>query len=346
MTAAVLQRLLQAHVFNPSPREQELRNLHVPFDEILGLPRCERVLAEALRRGERVALIGPSGSGKSSVTEHVLAGPYVQDLAPIRVRVGLEPASVVLDPREFVRHLVRTVAKAVETTLAGERRAVKRLARESTQRDVRRSVKVGVGAGVGWLNGNLALELGGVVDSLGPSGEDALEGAQLILDVISDAGLKPVLVLDDTDHWLVRPGLSDPDQRIAAFFGPIVRVVVERLPSAAAVLAVHDSYLAHPSYRDATAFLETRLTVPALPDAAAVGRILFHRIDRVAGLPRGIALADVVTPAALQRLFENYAASGRSLRSQLRIAHGALVHAGDAGDALIDIVHVDVAIAD
>jgi hypothetical protein len=347
MSSTALQKLLQAHAFNPSPREQELRNLHVPFDEIVGVPRCERVLADALRRGERVGLIGPSGSGKSSVTEHVLGGAYVQDLAPIRVRVGLEPESVVLDPREFIRHLVRTVAKSVEATVKRERRQVKRLAREVTQPETKRAVKVGVGGGVPWLTGNLAVELGSVVASMGPSGEDALEGAQLILDVITDSGLRPVLVLDDTDHWLVRPGLSDPDERIAAFFGPIVRVIVERLPTAAAVVAVHDTYLHHPSYTDATAFLETRLTVPPLPDATSVGRILGHRVARVVGFSRtSPGLDDVISPAGLDRLFQNYAASGRSLRGVLRVAHGALVHAGDSGAALIDIAHVDLAIAD
>ena len=345
MSAALLQKLLNAHAFNPSPREQELRNLHVPFDEITGTPRCERVLAESLRRGERVALIGPSGSGKSSVTEHVLGGSYVQDLAPMRIRVGLEPVAVVLDPREFVRHLVRTVAKAVESATGRDRRQVKKLAQQAAHHDARRSVKVGIGGGVPWLTGNLAVELGGVVDSVGPSGEDVLEKAQLLLEIIAAAGLRPVLVLDDTDHWLVRPGLADPGERIAAFFGPIVRVIVERLP-AAAVVAVHDSYLAHPSYRDAAAFLETRLTIPALPTPKSVGRVLAHRIERVPGVTRGQGLPDVITSAGLDRLFENYTAAGRSLRSQLRIAHGALVHACDNSDDAIDVGHVDLAIAD
>ncbi|MCW2526429.1 MAG: hypothetical protein JWM76_1289, partial [Pseudonocardiales bacterium] len=91
----------------------------------------------------------------------------------------------------------------------------------------------------------------------------------------------------------------------------------------------------------------TRLTVPPLPDADAVGRVLDHRVARVVGFSRASSgLDDIITPAALDRLFRNYAASGRSLRAVLRVAHGALVHAGDSGAALIDVAHVNLAIAD
>jgi ABC-type transport system involved in cytochrome bd biosynthesis fused ATPase/permease subunit len=113
MSMAVLRELQQRHAFNPTPPESELGHLHMPFDTLTGQRLYEQTLAAALRRGERVALIGPIGAGKSSVTAHVLGG-FVHDLAPIRVRIGMEDVAVASDPAEFTRHLVRTIARYVQ----------------------------------------------------------------------------------------------------------------------------------------------------------------------------------------------------------------------------------------
>jgi hypothetical protein len=348
MSARLLRDLLRSHAFNSTPPESALGELHVPFDTITGELRYEDVLSRTLRRGERVALIGPSGSGKSSVTSHVLGG-FIHGLAPIRVRVGLEPNSVSTEPAEFARHLVRTVAKHVEAnrrTAAEQRQAENRARAVSTQGRAKRPVKVVVGAGAPWLKGELGVELGGVVDTDGPSGQDILVQAQQIMRVITAWNLKPVLVLDDTDHWLVRPGLPSPEPLLAGFFDRVVRLVAEQLTDAAAVIAVHDSYLSHPSYLDASGFLESKVVLPAIPDAAGLGLILSHRSERVLRSSKPVHSMDVLTVAALSRLHENYAASGRSVRRQLQIAHGALTHACDAGAEVIDLVHLDLAIAD
>ncbi len=343
MSRRLLLTLQRKHAFNPTPPEAELANLHVPFDELTGQLRSEQVFAEALRRGERIALIGPTGSGKSSITEHVLGGSFVSDVAPIRVRVGLEPDEVATDPREFLLHLVRTVAKYVGRSQRPGRRQADAHARQVTG-PAGRPITVGIGAGVPWLHGDLAVELGGAVDERGPSGEDVLEQVQHILSIISAWQLRPVLVLDDTDHWVSRSALPAPDELLAGFFGRIVRVVAERLPDAAAVIAVHETYLGDQHYQAAAEFLESRVTLPRVPDADGLGRIVVHRARRVSGST--FTVDDIITPGGLVRLHRNYAATTRSLRAQLQVLHGALTHACDVGADAIDVRHIEQAIAD
>ena len=62
-------------------------------------------LGSALRRGERVAVVGRPGEGKSSLIQFAL-GPMVEGLAPLPITVGIEVADVVRDPAAFAAHLV------------------------------------------------------------------------------------------------------------------------------------------------------------------------------------------------------------------------------------------------
>ena len=89
MSRESLATLQEAHAFNPAPLRGELHELHVPFDEMTGGHGCEQSLTDALRRGQRVALVGISGSGKSSITQNVLGPPvsYTHLTLPTILRV-------------------------------------------------------------------------------------------------------------------------------------------------------------------------------------------------------------------------------------------------------------------
>ncbi len=347
MSLDLLRMLQERHAFNTTPPEASLAMLHVPFDVLTQRTGCEQALAAAMRRGERIALIGPSGSGKSSVSAHVL-DRWVPQVAPIRVRVALESAQVATDPAAFARHLVRTVAKYIEQhdpARTDERQASKALSAAYGIADTKRPTRLSISPQIGWLGVELAAELGAVVRQIPPSGQDVLEQAQLILQVITDRGLRPGLILDDTDHWLNQAGLPSTEQVRTGFFGRVVRLIAEQLPLATAVIAVHESYLGDPAYVAAAQFLESRVELPAVPGAPGFGLILHHRVGLA--IERDIALEEVIDNAALQRLFENYEATDRSLRARLlHVAHGALAHACDVGAERIGPAHVALAIAE
>lgn len=345
MSHEQLRQLQQARAFDGTPPESELGGLHVPFDELTGDRRYELVLSETVRRGERVALIGASGAGKSSVTAHVLH-PYLDDAVPIRVRVGEEDDSVPSHGAAFARHLVHTVATFLDQHDQANGTAAAKLDEKAGGHVSKRSKKLGLTVPTPWLqNAALTYELGGVVAPANVSGQDIVGVAQQTLQLFMSAGLRPVLVLDDTDHWLVRPSLPDPAPLRAGFFGNVVRLIAEQLSDAGAVIAVHHSYLTDPNYQAATEFLHRTITLPPVPDAAGLDRILARRANRALGRDDSVSLGDVLAGDATDQLL-SFHRSDPNLRRLVRVAHGALTHACDAGAPLITVGHVDQAIAD
>ena len=338
MTRAQLRTLQEGHAFNPSPRHDQLYAVHVPFDELIGGHGCEGALERALRQGRRVALVSASGTGKSSVTEHVL-GPLVEGLAPMRIPVTMERAAVATDPVEFARHLVALIGRWVDVGLPSRAKDAADLA---PARRPARSHKVSVAPT--WMEAKveLAYELQQAVAQEPPTSTQVVEQARGLLDLIDSDGLTPVVVLDDTDRWLSTSWQPDNPGVRAAFFGKVVRVLAEEL-DVAAVVAVHPTYLADPDYQASAGFLDTTLHVPQVPDAVAVGRILNRRAAEDLG-EEGEEVASLISPEALEVLFEHYTHAPNIRRRILLIANAALTLAVDAGAERIERDHCIAAI--
>jgi ABC-type hemin transport system ATPase subunit len=346
MSRTSLAKLQEAHAFNPAPLRGELHELHVPFDEMTRGRGCEQSLGDALRRGQRVALVGISGSGKSSVTQSVL-GPLVEGLAPLPITVAIERPQIAQDPAEFAGHLVRLVGQWVASAMPKQARRGRGITTSGGSSG--RTSKQRFSIAPGWLSAKLELayELQQASAETPLSSGQRMDQARQLLDLIRAEGLQPVLVLDDTDKWLNTTWQPDAATVRAAFFGRVIRVLAEDL-STAAVLAVHPTYLDDDEYQAAAVFLDATIHVPPIPGTGAVGQILGRRAGLALNLPdERSALRQAIAPDAVAELFEHYARHKPDMRKHILLtAHAALAIACDDDADQIHTRHIDVAITE
>jgi len=353
VTREDLELLHDAGAFNPSPRQQTLYATHVPFDTMTASRGCERALAAALRRHERVALLGSSGAGKSSVIAATLH-PLVEDLVPLPLPVAVERPEVAGDPVAFVRHLVQVVSRLVQRSVPERAGQARRIEKE-TRPKYKRAKAVSVAPGLVGISVRLAYELDAAVQEPSTTSDQVMDQGRQILDLFRADGLTPVLVLDDTDRWLSAPWLPDNRAVRSAFFATVPRLLAEELDSAA-VIAVHPTYVDDDAYRAARGFLSRTIAVPAVPSAGAVAAILQRRIALAldgrgtAADPDadGVDLTEMLDSAALVSLFDYYTGRPSDVRRNLLlVVQAALTLAVDDPDAArIERRHVELAIAE
>jgi len=119
----LLKRLREAHAFDHAPPRDDLGVYHVPFDKLAAVRSPEQYLVRAVRNGERIAVIGRSGSGKSSLIEHVL-GPTEPGIAPIRLPVFGEPSETVTSVRAVAGLIIQTLVDYADLADAERIRAL------------------------------------------------------------------------------------------------------------------------------------------------------------------------------------------------------------------------------
>jgi hypothetical protein len=335
-----LEALRRARAFEQAPVRSELHELHVPFDTLVdgggGGGPWEASLDAALRRGERAALIGASGNGKSSLMQYVLR-PTVDLLAPLAIDLRWEDRTMVTEPAAFAAHIVARVHRYVQASLP------KRAGEASALAGSRGSARShGLKLTLPWLSGGgveLASELESASEATARSGADHVEAAQGLIELIKHAGLQPVLVLDDIDKWVRDSGGGDDEQLRVGFFTRIVRLIAEDL-GCAAVVAVHPTYLDDAAYREGARFLSRPVTLPRLSTAAAVGAVLSHR-----QVVAGDGGKSAWSPEAIDAVFTAYSGTpALSMRSLLILAHTSLAVACTVGAQRIEEEHVHFAV--
>lgn len=346
MSQDLLAHLRQWNAFDPHPLPEVLGELHVPFDELLGGRTVEARLEEALGRGGRVAIIGSSGSGKSSVLAHVLqCGP--DRLAPIPVPLAVSIEHKLDAPAVADRLIFEVAAAAHDLQVVSERE------REATQihRAVERPVAVGrnitASAKLPWLDVGLAADLQhqtqAAVDVLP---EEKLEVVYQILTRVADHGLHPVLIFDDTDRWIPGAGYEHPERTVEAFFGRVVRWISDL--GFAVVVAVHDRYFTDVRPRaDLLGALDTPIDLPRLPDESALVRVLQRRLANACedSEHEDSHLEDAFEPGAVQGLYAWYVRHEDAIRGVVRTAHTAMIEAADAGLPRVTAAGVNAALA-
>jgi hypothetical protein len=335
------------HVFNARPDVNSLGTFFVPFTDDRDL---EGRIARAVVSRERVALIGPSGGGKSSVLQYVLrADRGERPFAAIWVSVLYEDDSTLTDPRRFAQTLAVTLVEQARTAeILLERQQSEELLREAGDRIALPSMSIarkgGLGVSLWLLKTQLAAEITrtlGSVELARPAAE--LIGAlDEVLSAIRAEGYEPVIVIDDSDRWFNLPGLADKSELVDRFFGEVVPMLAQR--GVGFVVAVHPSYETSPGYRHARELgeVETEIRLPEFGDVLGLRSVLDRRVERVSSEHRA---SDVMSDGAVERLFAYYQhVSHGNMRKTLQAAHTSLVAAFERGEDMVDLPHVENAI--
>jgi hypothetical protein len=345
MTIELLAELQRLHAFEPVPARQYLSDLHVRFDELTNTSGCEEATLGALSRGERVALVGESGAGKSSVIASVM-GPLVEGLAPLPIPVSTSPDAM-SSGSAFIRHVITTVGRWIDLSQPRASSAANAVvARSRDQPPRERTLSLHVAPK--WIQDGVTqgLEFGGDLKTVTGqqlvTADEVFDCGRDIIEIVRDAQLKPVLVLDDTDRWTnLDQGQTRANRDM--FFGTIVRTIAEEL-QVSMIVAVHPAYLDDRAYIAArSGFLDTAITVPHIPDQNGIGRMLARRAAIALDLDEDhedVIIDGIIEPEALGQLFQHYASHQHSIRTVIQAAHASLTAAADEGADLITEGHV------
>lgn len=321
--------LQEKYVFEATPVKTDLAALHVPFDDLTSTTNTEQRLDVAVRRSERVALIGASGSGKSSVVAHVL-GPLAEGVAPMLVPVAAMPSDTVDRPSNLVDHLLDTVARNAKAANLSVDVDAARATRSKITKSVR---KASLGGSYRFLKGEIGKEVTRQTKvEMHATFADKTDALVQVFQTIHDSGLRPILVFDDTDRWLRNGGVD----LAASFFGETVRWMLD-LP-AGLVVAVHPSYFEMSSRPDVLEYLDTQIDIPVLDSPTSIEAILTRRIEQYAEITAP-DLGDVLDADVSAVLLELYGEFG-SLRRALQVCHIALHEAVGAGANRISSGHI------
>jgi tellurite resistance protein len=334
----LLDRVQATHAFDSKLRDLDLADYHVPFDEIHGYTQVEAELQRAAGVYERTSIIGPIGSGKTSLARYVLDGQLEETrFAPIWISVAFDGPEVVSDPRRFAAHVIQAIDKQARDAGALDQETRQRILAAASERRPLEGLSVATSSQLAanfWaldarLGRDVTRTLAGV-DLKRPLA-DMLEAADAVLGAIAAHGLYPLLVIDDSDAFTRLPG-DDRTAWISVFFGPVLRSIADL--RAGIVVAVHDRYLEMDAFRHVSdGILETPITVPELTDVH-ISEILSRRVDFAMG---GATAGDLFTEDALQRLYTLYRGpAARNMRRVLVTCHQALLHAARNERALIE----------
>lgn len=357
LAGAELLAVLQARqAFAPVAQPGYRTHLYVPFEELVG-GRHESLLRESFENTQRVALIGPIGSGKSSLIEYVTStGADV--FAPIWISVGHESDEMLRDPPEFARHLIREVVRWARDSqaMADEQRRALLAETTPTLPTVMHAQRqdFSLKLALGWLNPGFGHELEETVADPAVErnrGEFVASLDRLVELIRDDLDRVPIVIIDDSDRWLRLDGTLR-DTLLDGFFVDTCRMLAER--NWAVAMAIHPDYCATRGYREGAGngYFTVQHGMPQLESPNALRQLFAVRIQSVAEAeteyraleegvdpipPITVEVVDVFEEGFDALLHEYYEASGQNLRAVLTVAQQALLETVGLGEELVSL---------
>lgn len=322
-----LETLADHYVFESSPTRHNLGAFHVPFDDLMEGSTTEVRLRNSTKRREPTALIGTSGSGKSSAIAHVL-GPLAEGSAPLVIPLAAVSSDVIETPDRLADHLLDMIRRVTNSAASHFDSEL-----ETGKTTITRTQRGGVGIRWRWLSGELAREVERQVQiETKATLVDKTDALAKALEAVEVQGLQPVLVFDDTGRWLGNSGSGI----VGRFFGEGLRWLLE-LP-ASLVVAAHPHYFELASRLEVMQYLDTQIEIPRLDNFSAIEAILSRRIETCAEI-NSPNLSQVFLPDASEAILNVYKA-GYSMRRALQVCHTALHEALSDGAPMIGPRHI------
>lgn len=300
----------------------ECARFHVWHSRLGLAQQPDRGAQEAIRAGRGFAAVGPSGSGKTSTLAAAINSTEGFELAhlPLKLSVAGAEADRTRDPRFLAGRLVRAVAQLSQEA--------ERLLEDATSETSVSTAAATWRTQLGPRAANVARDARqrtlNVTFERTP--EEVVNVAAAAVALLRDAGLRPVLLMEDADGLLRLPG-KDPEERYAiadAFFLDGLDALIREL-AIPALVAVQPDYLALEGFRRVAAHFDGVVSVPAPPELPADSlELLLGETLRASTAPH--ELSDVFDAEALAILAHNRF-SLTTMREVIEISAASIVKA-------------------
>lgn len=345
--------LLEVHrrrLFDDATTDEKRVRLYVRPGELDLRRRADVELMRGLRAASprQIQIVGPSGAGKTSLIMRVLADLAAARLQPshqvLVLRVGDDPRSLVSSTA--VMKLVLGTIEAQKFEFSNVDPQILQEAGADSVNEAPAHVTHTVGLTPPFASYSAAIEETFRQFSQGENPAHVRQNLEDVLATVNAAGYRPVLVLDDTEKFVMATGNGELDATaIANLYDHGVRVLAEL--EVDLVVAAHSRFEQVAQVSEVlNRFAFERIECPRLPpesDPVALAEILARRLDR-SGIE--VELDTVIEPAAVEALQVVYHDRESNLRVALTAAHEAVEHAMGRDATRVDARDVRMVLAE